>query len=98
MKIHQSVGRKTRRHGSGVFEAPRKGRAMSRVYNVMTGVPRPSGPISIESPEEEVWVSAEESPFVEIGGPAGPVFSASQNAPRIITEAKVEAKPEAIRS
>jgi Mrp family chromosome partitioning ATPase len=71
---------------------------MSRVYNVMTGVPRPSGPTSIEAPEEEVWVSAEESPFVEIGGPAGPVFSASQTASRTLPEAKVEAKPEVIRS
>src|SRR5579872_5650973 len=69
MKPRPLGDRKRKRHASEASEAPRKGRAMSRVYNVLTGAPRPSGISTIETPEEEVWVSAEETPFVEIGGP-----------------------------
>ncbi len=72
---------------------------MSRVYNVLTGAPRPLGTTTIELPDDGVWANAEETPFVEIGGPGGPVFSASPTAgPRIIPEAKIEAKPEPTRA
>jgi Mrp family chromosome partitioning ATPase len=70
---------------------------MSRVYNVLTGSPRPAGSTIIDPPDEEVWVSAEENPFVEIGGPTGPVFSPTQSASRTIPEAKNDAKIELIR-
>jgi hypothetical protein len=68
------------------------------VYNVLTGATLPTGAAIIDQPDEEVWVSAEETPFVEIGGPTGPVFSATQPTSRTITDAKIEAKTEAIRS
>jgi len=72
---------------------------MSRVYNMLTGTPRPTGTATIDPADDEVWANAEESPFVEIGGPSGPVFSATQTPPpRTIPEAKIEAKPELIRS
>src|ERR1700721_3637208 len=98
MKTQLHKGRKSKRHGSEVFEAPWKGLAMSRVYNVLTGAPRPTNSTTIDPPDEEVWVSAGETPFVEIGGPTGPVFSALQATPRTITDAKIEAKTETVRS
>jgi Mrp family chromosome partitioning ATPase len=72
---------------------------MSRVYNMLTGTPRPTGTATIDPADDEVWANAEESPFVEIGGPAGPVFSAAQTPPpRTVPEVKIEAKTELIRS
>jgi Mrp family chromosome partitioning ATPase len=71
---------------------------MSRVYNVLTGALRPTGTAAVDPPEEEVWVSVEETPFVEIGGPAGPVFSATQVASRTPADSKIEPKPEPNRS
>lgn len=70
---------------------------MSRVYNVLTGAPRPIATTTIDKPDEEVWVNPEETPYVEIGGPSGTVFSAAQVATRIVPEPKSESKPESIR-
>lgn len=63
---------------------------MSRVYNVLTGAGRPAGPASPEPPDDGVWGNEDDAPFVEIGGPSGPVFSAA-SAPTSPTAAKVEA-------
>jgi Mrp family chromosome partitioning ATPase len=72
---------------------------MSRVYNALTGAPRPHGAATIELPDDGVWANAEETPFVEIGGPGGPVFSGAQTTlTRTIPEAKIEAKQEQDRS
>jgi len=69
---------------------------MSRVYNVLTGAARPAAPVTPEAPDDGVWAN-EEAPFVEIGGPSGPVFSA---APAATTPPppKPEPKAEAPRS
>ena len=73
---------------------------MSRVYNALTGVGRPAGAVALETPDDGVWANAEEAtPFVEIGGPTGPVFSAGGSAvpvPRPVPapEPKPEPKPE----
>ncbi|MBA4065196.1 MAG: hypothetical protein C0501_16075 [Isosphaera sp.] len=53
---------------------------MSRVYNVLTGAGRPAGPAAEAPDDEESWEEADEAPFVEVGGPGGPVFSPA--APR----------------
>lgn len=72
---------------------------MSRVYNVLTGAPRPVSATTSDLPDDGVWMNSEETPFVEIGGPGGPVFSgASTTSQRAIPEAKIEAKPESNRS
>lgn len=63
---------------------------MSRVFSAMTGTgsTRPAAVIAEESPEDDRFVADyEDAPFVEIGGPTGPVFSAAPS--------KVEAKPKA---
>jgi Mrp family chromosome partitioning ATPase len=87
---------------------------MSRVYNVLTGATRPAAPtadIPTDIPDEVVWEEGEETPFIEIGGPAGPVFfsphSASVSAsippaatsptPKAIPERKPEAAAEPVR-
>ena len=71
---------------------------MSRVYNVLTGAGRPMGTTTVDLPDDGVWVNAEETPYVEIGGPSGPVFSAtSAPSARTIPEAKIDAKPELVR-
>lgn len=49
---------------------------MSRVYSVLTGATRPATTVA-ERPDDGAWENAEDAPFVEIGGPGGPVFSAS---------------------
>jgi Mrp family chromosome partitioning ATPase len=68
---------------------------MSRVYNAFTGTGRGLGNGAVDLAEESVWVNAEETPYVEIGGPGGPVFSAPPPfAARTMPEAKIEAKPE----
>ncbi len=88
---------------------------MSRVYNVMTGATRPAAPPVAETPDEEgVWEADDEAPFVEIGGPSGPVFSPTPAAPstpsapvsaaaapvlpKTTPEAKPESKPDATRT
>jgi len=51
---------------------------MSRVYSAMTGTTTgTSRPASspIEVPDDGVWENSVEAPFVEVGGPGGPVFS-----------------------
>lgn len=82
---------------------------MSRVYSAMTGTStRPSAP-TIEAPDDGAWENEEEAPFVEIGGPGGPVFSAAPPAPAVVPvvpvapvvkpapEVKAEPMPEAPR-
>jgi hypothetical protein len=72
---------------------------MSRVYNMLTGAPRSSGVATIDPVEEAVWSNTEDTPFVEIGGPSGPVFSSTQAViPRAVPEAKIDPKPELARS
>jgi Mrp family chromosome partitioning ATPase len=56
---------------------------MSRVYNALTGVARSAG-TSTESTDESGWESPEDAPFIEIGGPAGPVFSGMGAAPAVL--------------
>src|SRR5687768_9819218 len=54
---------------------------MSRVYNVLTGAARPAGPpMAVAVPDDEVWENSEETPFIEIGGPSGPVFFSPPSA------------------
>ena len=64
---------------------------MSRVYSALTGATRPAGTAILDAPDDGVWENSEElvvstsksddAPFIEIGGPAGPVFSASLGTP-----------------
>jgi Mrp family chromosome partitioning ATPase len=58
---------------------------MSRVFSAMTGTGSPRPVASVEGPrgsEDETFVfETEGSPFVEIGGPTGPVFSAAAPKP-----------------
>ena len=59
---------------------------MSRVFSALTGATRPAGAAVLDPPDDGVWEnseevvapshSSEEAPFIEIGGPAGPVYSA----------------------
>ncbi len=51
---------------------------MSRVYSALTGAARPTTP-TLEAPDDGVWHNDEDTPFIEIGGPAGPIFSASMS-------------------
>jgi len=96
--------------------APRKGHGMSRVYNALTGAARSNATPSSEIPDDGAWETTDETPFVEIGGPGGPVYSAASTAassnvliaprpapaapklasvpPKLMTEPKVEVKPE----
>lgn len=53
---------------------------MSRVYNALTGASRSNATPSSEIPDDEAWETTDETPFVEIGGPSGPVFSAASSA------------------
>ncbi|MBA4187190.1 MAG: hypothetical protein C0467_04145 [Planctomycetaceae bacterium] len=52
---------------------------MSRVYNALTGATR-STVAPINEIPEDAWEASEETPFIEIGGPSGPVFSAASTA------------------
>jgi Mrp family chromosome partitioning ATPase len=65
---------------------------MSRVYSALTGALRPAGAALLDAPDDGVWENSEEpvaespispiaAPFIEIGGPGGPVFSPSLGAP-----------------
>lgn len=85
---------------------------MSRVYSALTGTPRPAGAATLDAPDDGVWensaetpaevdVAAEDSPFIEIGGPGGPVFSGIAPPPptvRLAPETKIEPKPEPVRA
>lgn len=64
---------------------------MSRVYSVMTGTSAARPLVEVEEPvdDEQFVVEAEEAPFIEIGGPAGPVFS---HAPTVATKPTAEVK------
>jgi Mrp family chromosome partitioning ATPase len=53
---------------------------MSRVYNVLTGAARPAAPPGAAVPDDGVWENSEESPYIEIGGPGGPVFFSPPSA------------------
>ncbi len=67
---------------------------MSRVYSVMTGASAPR-PVAIEPHDdnEQFVVEAEDTPFIEVGGPAGPVFSpTSAPATKPISPAKPTAE------
>jgi Mrp family chromosome partitioning ATPase len=62
---------------------------MSRVYSALTGAPRPAGAALLDAPDDGVWENSEETavepagalPFIEIGGPGGPIFSPNLGAP-----------------
>jgi Mrp family chromosome partitioning ATPase len=62
---------------------------MSRVYSALTGAMRPAGAALLDAPDDGVWENSEEpvaessipTPFIEIGGPGGPVFSPNLGAP-----------------
>ena len=64
---------------------------MSRVYSALTGAMRPAGAALLNAPDDGVWENSEEpaaevapaeaAPFIEIGGPGGPVFSPSLGTP-----------------
>jgi Mrp family chromosome partitioning ATPase len=78
----------------GLFE--RVGYGMSRVFSAMTGTGSPRV-VAVEDPretEDRFVADAGEAPFVEIGGPGGPVFS--QMAPVLAKPAPVlDVKPKA---
>jgi len=77
---------------------------MSRVYSALTETTHPAGPATLDAPDDGVWENVEETPFIEIGGPGGPVFSGPSAtavavpAPKPIPEAQPEAKPELLRA
>lgn len=67
---------------------------MSRVYSVMTGTGAVRG--VIEEPhddvrEDEFIIEAEDAPFIEIGGPAGAVFSPASTKPAVEAKTKSDA-------
>lgn len=67
---------------------------MSRVYNMLTGLPRPAGVVDGDVP----WTNSEDAPYVEIGGPGGPVFSPLPTIPsRTLPDAQIEPKTEPAR-
>jgi Mrp family chromosome partitioning ATPase len=59
---------------------------MSRVFSAMTGTGAARAVVAEEPTDDRFVAGHEDPPFVEVGGPAGPVFSAPH---------KVEAKPKA---
>jgi Mrp family chromosome partitioning ATPase len=68
---------------------------MSRVYSAITGAARPAAP-TIDAPGEGEWDSPADAPFVEIGGPGGPVSSVPAEprpVPAPPRPAAAEAKP-----
>lgn len=83
---------------------------MSRVYSALTGAMRPAGPVVLDAPDDGVWENTEEpavpavvdeAPFIEIGGPGGPIFSASLGeapAPRPLGAPAAEAAAEPARA
>src|SRR4026208_1096978 len=82
---------------------------MSRVYSALTAALRPAGAALLDAPDDGVWENSEEpaaetvvaaagesAPFVEIGGPGGPIFSPNLGAAaRLIGETKPETTPHA---
>ena len=78
---------------------------MSRVFSAMTGTggARPAA-VAVEQPRDEddgdetFVVEADDAPFVEIGGPAGPVFSGAPAKPRSVPEAKVRTEGASARA
>jgi Mrp family chromosome partitioning ATPase len=77
---------------------------MSRVYNVLTGAVRPTESATSGDLADAAWDNAEATPFVEIGGPAGPIFSpvlspvATTPASSRTTPPEPEPKPETTRT
>src|SRR5262245_21586338 len=72
---------------------------MSRVYSVMTGTSamRPTADVDEPREDEQFLVEAEDAPFIEIGGPAGMVFSPAP-ATALKPTAEVKAKTESSRA
>jgi Mrp family chromosome partitioning ATPase len=68
---------------------------MSRVFSAMTGTGSTRPAVSEEPREDDQFVvEFEDAPFVEIGGPAGPVFStAPKPAPETKTKGEARAFP-----
>lgn len=70
---------------------------MSRVFSAMTGTGSARSAVVIDAPIDEEFVAgAEDAPFVEIGGPGGPVFSPSPA--KAVPAAEVKPKPEPARA
>jgi Mrp family chromosome partitioning ATPase len=81
---------------------------MSRVYSALTGAARPlGGAVVLDAPDDGAWENSDEpapdaaeaaaaaAPFIEIGGPGGPVCSpglGSAPAPRALGEIKPDLK------
>ena len=64
---------------------------MSRVFSAMTGAGATRAAVVIDAPIDEEFVAgAEDAPFVEIGGPGGPVFSPAPAKPVVVAEATLE--------
>jgi len=63
---------------------------MSRVYSVMTGT-SPLRP-AVEEPQADEQSAESDVPFIEIGGPAGPVFSSTPAVPPASTKLVAEVK------
>jgi Mrp family chromosome partitioning ATPase len=53
---------------------------MSRVYDAFTAPGHSVSPVVPNLPEDETWANEPEAPFIEIGGPGGPIFSSSPTA------------------
>jgi Mrp family chromosome partitioning ATPase len=70
---------------------------MSRVYSMLTGAECPAAVVS--PPDDGVWENAVDTPFVEIGGPGGPVFSPALSPPvaEIKSQPNTDPKPEPAR-
>ncbi len=69
---------------------------MSRVFSAMTGTSaaRPVAVVAEEASADELFVAElEEAPFVEIGGPTGPIFSAVQKLAAPEPKVKTESRP-----
>ena len=76
---------------------------MSRVFSAMTGTgsTRSVDTVEIDREDEEFVEDTEEPPFVEIGGPGGPVFSAAsaKTAPAPVPPApEAKLKPDSARA
>ena len=67
---------------------------MSRVYNALTGVARTAG-TNTDSADESGWEGPGDAPFIEIGGPSGPVFSGMGAAPAVLIAPRAPAAPKA---
>jgi Mrp family chromosome partitioning ATPase len=69
---------------------------MSRVYDVLTAPEHSVPSVEHDLTDDGAWTNEEEAPFIEIGGPGGPIFSNSSSKP-IQSSSKPEPKPESPR-